>query len=394
MFFSKTNTIKPVFNTNVIPNLQEISKLSFPKIDDPNSSKKVTSHWISSYIKLRKTCNIPKTLELYLKSQNAEYGALVSRFRGTLLGLATGDALGTTYEFSEKGSYVASENIVGGGPFNLEPGEWTDDTSMMYCLAFSLINKNGFDPKNQMDLYLSWRENGTFSSNGYCFDIGNTISQALTDFSISGNPYSGKTGPEYAKNGSLMRLAPIPLFYYHDFDQAIYYAGESSKTTHGATACIDSCRFYTGLMLGALKGLSKDIILNENFEPFVGCWKKYPLCEEVKVVQQGSYKNKSYHEVFADGTAVNTMEAALWAFYNSSNFKDGAMLAVNLGDDADTVAAIYGMLAGAFYGEQNIPINWLSQLSFYHAFFIKADEMHNLYTKNSATCMQKNCVIT
>src|SRR5687768_11222399 len=98
----------------------------------------------------------------------------INRFRGCLLGLAVGDALGTTLEFSQPGSFQPIKDIIGGGPFNLKPGEWTDDTSMALCLADSLIKK-GFDPVDQMERYCRWYREGYLSSNGKCFDIGVTV---------------------------------------------------------------------------------------------------------------------------------------------------------------------------------------------------------------------------
>ena len=102
------------------------------------------------------------------------------RYLGCLLGLACGDAVGTTVEFSPRGTFTAVSDMIGGGPFNLNAGEWTDDTSMALCLAHSLIEKGGFDATDQMNRYTNWHEHGYMSSNGVCFDIGNTVRSALT----------------------------------------------------------------------------------------------------------------------------------------------------------------------------------------------------------------------
>ena len=139
------------------------------------------------------------------------------RFRGCLLGLAVGDAVGTTLEFKPPGSFKPIHDMVGGGPFSLKPGEWTDDTSMALCLATSLLEKNGFDPKDQMDRYCRWWKEGYLSSNGRCFDIGNTVSAALALYGRTGDPIAGSTNPQSAGNGSIMRLAPVPMFYYPGF---------------------------------------------------------------------------------------------------------------------------------------------------------------------------------
>ena len=136
---------------------------------------------------------------------------LKERYHGCLLGLAVGDALGSSLEFSSLGSFYPISDMIGGGPFNLNPGEWTDDTSMALCLAESLITKKGFDPVDQLEKYVRWFEEGYLSSNGLCFDIGTTTLSALMEFKKTRNAYCGPSGKYNAGNGSLMRLAPVPL---------------------------------------------------------------------------------------------------------------------------------------------------------------------------------------
>lgn len=166
------------------------------------------------------------------------------RYQGCLIGLATGDALGTTLDFKAPGSFIPLIDMVDGGPFGLEPGEWTDDTSMALCLSESLIEKKGFDPKDQMERYCRWYREGYMSSNERCFDTGNTIRKALEDFEATGNPLSGPTDSRSAGNDSIMRLAPVPLFYAKSTETAIGMSGKSSTTTHGARACIDARRYF------------------------------------------------------------------------------------------------------------------------------------------------------
>jgi len=107
---------------------------------------------------------------------------LIDRYRGALLGLAAGDALGTTLEFMPPGSFTPVKDIVGGGPFRLKPGQWTDDTSMALCLAESLVERKGFDPVDQLERYVRWYREGHLSSTGSCFDIVYTVSGALQLF--------------------------------------------------------------------------------------------------------------------------------------------------------------------------------------------------------------------
>lgn len=149
----------------------------------------------------------------------------------------------------------------------MEPGQWTDDTSMALCLAESLIECQGFDTGGQMQRYVRWWREGHLSSTGDCFDIGNTVREALSAFEHSGNAIFGSTDPRSAGNGSLMRLAPVPLVYAQDPEMATWFAGESSKTTHGATEAVDACRYFAGLIVGAISGASKDELLAPNYCP-------------------------------------------------------------------------------------------------------------------------------
>ena len=189
---------------------------------------------------------------------------LKDKYEGCLLGLACGDAVGTTVEFKPRGSFAPITDMVGGGPFDLDVGQWTDDTSMALCLAESLLAQNGFDAKDQMDKYLKWYNDGYMSSKGYCFDIGRTVSSALGKYSLHKNPYAGSTEPRTAGNGSIMRLAAIPLYYLSNLEKTIHFAGESSRTTHGAEEAVESAKLFAVLIRMALLGHSKQDILLKN----------------------------------------------------------------------------------------------------------------------------------
>jgi ADP-ribosyl-[dinitrogen reductase] hydrolase len=307
---------------------------------------------------------------------------LRDRYRGALLGLAVGDALGTTVEFKAPGTFKPVTDLVGGGPFSLSPGQWTDDTSMALCLAESLIEKRGFDPKDQMDRYCRWWKEGYLSSTGTCFDIGITVKTALALYLRSGEPFAGSTDPFTAGNGSLMRLAPVPLAFRRDIELAIHNAGESSRTTHAAPTTIDACRYFTGLLLGALEGRSKEELLSSFFYPASDeqYWKRYPLSPEIAEISNGSFKQKEPPAIIGNGFVVRSLEAALWAFYRSDSFRDGALRAVNLGDDADTTGAIYGQLAGAFYGVNAIPEDWIERLTMRDFISQSADALFDFST--------------
>lgn len=280
-----------------------------------------------------------------------------------MFGLAVGDAVGTTLEFRPPGSFEPISDMIGGGPFKLEPGQWTDDTSMALCLADSLVQMQGFDPTDQMERYVRWMDHGYLSSNGRCFDIGNTVQGALRKFLDTGEPYSGSTDAYSAGNGSLMRLAPIPLAFYATPAEAIQRAAQMSRTTHGARAAVDACRYYCGLMIGALAGASKKELLGPAFEPVPGLRSAERLAPEIETVALGSFRTQDPPDIAGTGYVVKSMEAALWAFHKGRSFEESVLLAANLGDDADTTAAICGQLAGAFHGLSGIPERWLAKVA-------------------------------
>ncbi len=269
------------------------------------------------------------------------------------MGLAIGDALGTTNEFAVRGSFDPITDMVGGGPFWLAPGEWTDDTSMALCLAQSLIESGGFSANDQLTKYLDWYKNGYMSSIGSCFDIGNQTSTVLNHFSKTGDEimsaYSARRsdGSLSAGNGSLMRLAPIPIFYYPNRADVYKYAGASSLTTHPTLECIDACTTFALLICDALDGNDKRAIVTN------------PLLYNVRAHEIG----KHIDDVSSSGYVIDSIAAAVWCFARTDTFEEAVLLAANLGDDADTVAAICGQLAGAYYGYSNIPTRWVDKLA-------------------------------
>ena len=279
-----------------------------------------------------------------------------SRFRGALLGLAVGDAIGTTLEFRARGSFEPVTDMVGGGPFGLRPGQWTDDTSMALCLARSLLDSGGFDARDQMSRYVSWWRHGKLSSTGRCFDIGNTTRAALARFERDGNPFAGDERPDAAGNGSLMRLAPIALYFAGDPALAESQAAASSRTTHAAREAVDACRLFARLLLRGLAGLPRDEILAPGapFDP--------PLAPAIEVLRSGAFLRKHRDEIRGTGYCVPSLEAALFCFARAGSFSEAVLAAANLGDDADTTAAIAGQIAGAHFGEEGIPRVWRERL--------------------------------
>lgn len=286
---------------------------------------------------------------------------MIDRYQGCLQGLAAGDALGTTVEFQAPGTFKPLTDIVGGGVFGLQPGQWTDDTSMALCLAESLLAVQAFDPADQMQRYVKWYREGTLSSTGRCFDIGNATREALHRYEASGEAYSGSEDPFSAGNGSIMRLAPVMMYYAEQPSEAIRYAAMSSRTTHGAAECLAACRLLAAYILAGLHGWSKqEMLAPDAFREWLD---EDTLTPHMLNIKQGSYKLKEPPQIQGSGYVVESLEAALWAFHKSGSFAEGALLAVNLGNDADTTGAIYGQIAGAYYGLSGIPAEWSRKLA-------------------------------
>lgn len=306
----------------------------------------------------------------------------LDKCKGALLGLAVGDALGTTLEFKSPGTFMPLTDMVGGGVFGLKPGKWTDDTSMALCLADSLIEKEGFDAFDQLDKYVKWMNQGYNSSTGACFDIGNATRQALYLYESTGQPYCGDHSRDSAGNGSIMRLAPIPIVYFKDAEKLAKYASLSSQTTHAAPQCVDACMYMATLIAGAIIGKSKEELLGKSFSLTKDSWEHHPLDSTIKEVAEGSFKTRNPPQIYASGYVVKTLEAALWAFYHTDNFESGALKAVNLGDDADTVGAVYGQIAGAYYGMSGIPQHWLTRVYRNLEIEVAAECLYELEVRN------------
>lgn len=280
---------------------------------------------------------------------------ILDRYRGSLLGLALGDAVGTTVEFSPPGTFDPVTDMVGGGPFRLAPGQWTDDTSMALCLATSLVECGGFDARDQINRYRRWWTEGYLSSTGHCFDIGITVRSALMDYEATGNPFAGPTHHRTAGNGSLMRLAPVVLFFYPDHDAAVHHASESSRTTHGATECLEACRLAAAILCRALDGKCKEAAFTVDPGAFTAA-------PSVWSIARGEYRDKAPPAIKGSGYVVESLEAALWSVWTTDSFESAVLRAANLGHDADTTAAIAGQFAGALYGVSALPSCWLDRL--------------------------------
>jgi ADP-ribosyl-[dinitrogen reductase] hydrolase len=161
-----------------------------------------------------------------------------------------------------------------------------------------------------------------------------------------------------------MRLAPVPMFYFPNRNEILHFSGESSRTTHGAAECLDACRLLGDILFRTLDGENKeDLLLGTNPSLF--------RSEAVKEIAGGGYRKKKVSAIRGTGYVVHSLEAALWCFWNTASFEEAILTAANLGEDADTTAAVCGQIAGAFYGKTGIPEHWLNRL-------VKREEIERL----------------
>jgi ADP-ribosyl-[dinitrogen reductase] hydrolase len=266
---------------------------------------------------------------------------------GALLGLAVGDAVGAAIEFSAKPRFAVLKDMIAGGPHRLKRGQWTDDTAMALALADSLVQAPELDPSDLMRRFVDWRDNGTYSCTGTCFDIGNATSAALDRFRRSGDPLAGSSADSASGNGALMRLAPVAIRHWRDRRTLQETSNLQTRTTHGSPATLAASSVFADLLADAIAGASLVEILNS------------PAAQRI----EGGWRGLHRDSIRGSGWVVQSLQAAVWAVSRTTDYRSAVLLAANLGEDADTTAAIAGQLAGAIYGVSAIPRDWLDALA-------------------------------
>jgi ADP-ribosylglycohydrolase len=225
-----------------------------------------------------------------------------------------------------------------------------------------------------MQRYVRWYREGYFSCRGHCFDIGNTVAAALGRFEKHGDPFAGSKHSSAAGNGSIVRLAPVALFYGAQPVKAVQFAAQSSLTTHGAVAAVEACEYLARLIVGALNGHDKEALVGAE-DSLIQLLRDATYESSIARVAGGSFRDKKPPDIKGTGYVVESLEAALWAFWSTDSFEDGALAAVNLGDDADTTGAVYGQLAGAYYGIDAISSDWVEKIAMRDDIVAMADRL-------------------
>ena len=281
------------------------------------------------------------------------------RMEASFLGLAIGDALGAPVEFWARGSFPPVTGYRRGGFFDVAPGEWTDDTAMALCLARSLLECGKFDHRDQLERYLRWLERGEMSCRGKALGVGKTILRTLIRYRRTGRVYTDIDHERFSGNGSIMRLAPVAIFYADDVEKAVHYAALSSKTTHGSPIAVDACRLMAYILVQLYNGMGTKRLFSADFtDELTTFFSSEPLHPALQPIVEQHFRDKEAEHIKSTGYAVDTLEAALWSLHRTESFRDALLTAVNLGNDADTVGAVTGQLAGALYGRHAIPKAW------------------------------------
>lgn len=290
-----------------------------------------------------------------------------SQFYGAFIGLIVGDALGTTYEFSDRDTVrkeIADDgfSMKGKGPFNVPKGGFTDDSAMALCIAHSLVMDDGFDPNHIMDLFIEWKDQGFMNSHlthhGRCVDIGNATKDALCEYQANReNPFCGHEISE--ANGSLMRLIPIILFFSSNRIEIVAdMACLSSRLTHPSKHSKYACYIFAQMVYKALHGESKEDLCRDLTYPS-------DTPQDLRDTFSRDYSEitlDNANSEYGSGHVSMTLSAVLCAFYNTTTFKEGMQYVISFGKDTDTIGAIYGQLAGAYYGKYKIPEYWINTI--------------------------------
>jgi ADP-ribosyl-[dinitrogen reductase] hydrolase len=283
---------------------------------------------------------------------------LRDRFQGALLGLAVCDALAAHSQFRKPGTFAVVGDLLGGGPFDLPRGAWTDDTAMALLLGESLLERAGFDGQDQVNRYVRWQREGYGSATGQCVGISASVARALATALYRRQPFAGSHDPAQLDKDPLSRVAPVVMYFFSDPSVAVARAAEAARITAQAPMVLDCVRLLAAMLRQALAGRDKAAILRPPRE----FWESMNTRPEVQAIYEGSYLRRMPPEITGGGHVIQALEAALWAFHRGETFREGALLAANLGRDCDVVAATYGQISGAYHGVSAIPGIWRNSL--------------------------------
>ena len=308
------------------------------------------------------TCNLGGApAEMSAKRRpGADAARLASRYRGAVLGMACGDALGSVVRGKKAGQFAPLTELKGGGPLNLPKGAWTDDTALTLCLAHSLLEKQDFDPAHQAEIYWNWHQEGDLSATGEPLGKVSSVSKALAATRWSGNPFSGSHDPRQWDAESLVRVCAVVLYSRTDPARAIGWAAEASRITQQSPGVLDACRYWAAVLLAALEGAQVSELALE-----AGRLMSRHHAAELKppiAALAGSTILPTNAPVAGTHQAVAVLQRVLWVLGETPDFRQGLLRVVNLGGHADIQGALFGQLAGILLGAEAIPPEWRAEL--------------------------------
>jgi ADP-ribosylglycohydrolase len=293
-----------------------------------------------------------------------------AHIKDALLGLVVGDALGVPVEFQSRDllARFPVTNMREFGTHGQPAGTWSDDSSLTFCLAETLVK--GYDLQDLANRFVNWRNHGYWTAHGKVFDIGNSTNTAIYYLSQGAPPTTaGDDAEDCNGNGSLMRILPL-LFYIRDFDihERYLHVKDVSSLTHRHIRSIVCCFIYLEVALNILKG---DQPVDAYLNAIAGVnkyFKEKNLLDQreqdiLAPVLSGTLIDRPISEVNGTGYVLHTLEAAIWILINTKTYSEAVLTAVNLGNDTDTTAAVAGGLAGMHYGWEEIPEEWINILA-------------------------------
>lgn len=280
-----------------------------------------------------------------------------NRLKTSIVGTIIGDALGATNEFTDKSNAKQLTTIVGGGPFDLKIGEWTDDTSMMLCILESIKEKVTLDTIDMANKLVQWYKDGKFSVKGYCFDIGSTTRRAL-DYYMQNKVFISEFSDQEAGNGSLVRLAPLFKFA-EDLDQIRKYSIAVTKITHIHPDCVFASDYVATLIHFMSKHEDKYTAMAHTYDILKDIYQD----DKYQRILKLDYDILDPKTVPNTGYVIDTLYASLWALIRFNNFREAILFLANNGGDSDSICATYGMIAGYYYGEDSIPKEWIEKIA-------------------------------
>lgn len=287
---------------------------------------------------------------------------------GGIVGVCVGDALGLPVQFASREDLKINpvKDMIGYGTFNMPPGTWSDDSSLTFCLAESLLH--GFNLKDIAEKFIKWFDDGYWTPYGEAFDIGGTTQSAILRLKEGVSPTESGLKDEYSNgNGSLMRILPL-IFYLEnkDIEEQFEITHKVSCLTHCHPRSRIACGIYVQFGINLLKGNSKEESYEKMRETVTEYYSKPSYSKELyhfeRILKEDMSKLPE-DSIKSSGYVVDTLEASLWCFLNNNSFEDTVLSAVNLGDDTDTIGAISGGLAGIYYGFEAIPKRWVNRIA-------------------------------